>query len=224
MQERSKKFNLNIGIWLALALLTEMLVIYYKFFMGKRSPNWTKILLFINSLIINDLSLRKYEGKISKTQMFWLLLGQKFIGISMTKFLLFLELPSITDSTLIFFLSLHFTTFVYLQSSWGAEALESWRECPARQVLQETFKGLGKAQKLFWLVQKGVATQTNPLCFVAVLIVRGTASSLYKEFVLKQILRKKMKMRKARKNLVYISVPSILTYLIYLKVVSISPD
>ncbi|MFS8160469.1 MAG: hypothetical protein ACMG6E_09745 [Candidatus Roizmanbacteria bacterium] len=53
-----KLFKANYSLWLLLFIIAELVVIYYKFLYRNKKPQWTKILLFVNSLIINDLSIR----------------------------------------------------------------------------------------------------------------------------------------------------------------------
>jgi len=55
----SKKLFANYKQYITFSvLLSAILLITYKFFIKTKKPSWIKILLFINSLIINDISLR----------------------------------------------------------------------------------------------------------------------------------------------------------------------
>jgi hypothetical protein len=62
--------------------------------------------------------------------------------------------------------------------------MERYRKSEARKVVQETFKGYGKGFNLLILINKGIRFHYHPLTFIGILIVRGTASSLYKTIAL----------------------------------------
>lgn len=145
-------------------------------------------------------------------QSFWLLLGQKLMGTYMTKVMINWEIPSLTDSTFIFFVCLHFTTFVSLHSSTGSTLLTTYSSNKYRKLVQETFKGLGKGKKLLSLISKGVEMNFSLSYFVLILIVRGTASSIYKSVILSLLLKKNLKFKKTKANFLFISFPSILTF------------
>lgn len=120
-------------------ILSTLLLIYYKIFKSQREgegatdlrlamSKGVKILLFLNSLIINDLSLRKYEDKFSLPSAFFLLLGQKFLSIMIIKLLVQGKFPSFHDQSFVILLGLHFLTFIYFHSSMGKELMNRVRE------------------------------------------------------------------------------------------------
>jgi len=58
-KETTQPASQNNKVFVAfLVISTVILLATYKFFLKSKKPHWTKILLFFNSLIINDLSLR----------------------------------------------------------------------------------------------------------------------------------------------------------------------
>jgi len=137
------------------------------------------------------------------------------MGIFVTKFLMFGELPSLTDSTFIFFLCLHFTSFIYFHSNEGSCLLKRYHKNPYRKIFQETFKGYGKGMKLFLLILKGVQLKFNIYYFLIVLLARGCASSFYTSLTLKFLTKEHIRLNKVKTNTIFIVVPCIVTFLYY---------
>lgn len=134
----------------------------------------------------------------------------------MAKALIFWELPTLMDSTFIFFMGLHFIAFMYIHSERGTKILMKYRQSPYRKVVQETMKGYGKGLKLFKLLDRGIEFNVNPLYFLFVLLIRGTASAIYKTTVLSYLLDKPLRFNKAKQNILFNSLPSMILYLIYI--------
>ena len=82
-----------------------------------------------------------------------------------------------------------------------------------RIVIQETFKGYGKSINLIGSVKKALALETNIAYFIMVLIVRGSASALFKARMLGLILKKPLTTKKAKRNFYQNTLPSIALYL-----------
>lgn len=125
------------------------------------------------------------------------------------KLLLSGELPSLKDSTVFFFLGLHFITFIAFHSKIGSDVMENLRKSTIRRVFQETFKGYGKGLALIALVHKGFNAEISMAYFIWILAVRGSASALFKSFNLSMILGKSMKWKKPKANFIFNTVPSI---------------
>lgn len=160
---------------------------------------------------------RKYEGKIGDAPAFALLLIQKFMSIFIGKVSLYGELPTLWDSSVVALLAIHFITFTFFHSHTGEEIMNKIKRSELRRVLQETFKGYGKGLNLIALVNKGMKLHTNPLYFVGVLLVRGSASALFKATCVGLfITKKRIKVRKAKINLLFITIPSILLFALLL--------
>ncbi len=108
----------NQGFLLSLlVVMSGLLVIFFKSHIKAKHTNWIKIFLFSNSLMINDLALRKYQRKINQITAFFILLGQKFISMFVAKMLLTWTMPNLIDSTLLFLLGLHFILFLLFHST-----------------------------------------------------------------------------------------------------------
>jgi hypothetical protein len=73
-----------------------------------------------------------------------------------------------------------------------------YRNNEARKVVQETLKGYGKGFNLLVLVSKGIKSDFHPLVFVGILIIRGSASSLYKTTALSVMLNKPLALKKPK--------------------------
>jgi hypothetical protein len=56
----------------------------------------------------------------------------------------------------------------------------------------------------------------NPLYFIMVLLIRGSASALFKAFCVSLIEKKPIRTSRAKTNLLFITVPTILLYLVKL--------
>jgi len=150
---------------------------------------------------------------MSNATAFWLLLGQKFTSVFIMKVLLFGELPSLRDQQFLALLGIHFLTFCYFHSSLGEPLMRRIRQSQFRIVLQETLKGYGKSINLIGSVRKALKLETNVGYFVMVLIIRGSASALFKARTLSLILKKPMTTKKARRNFYQNTLPSIILYL-----------
>lgn len=170
-------------------------------------------------IIIDDqnlliLTYRKYERKINVVAGFFILLLQKFMSMFIIKLLLLGELPSLRDSTVFFFLGLHFITFIAFHSKIGTDVMDTLRKSTVRKLFQETFKGYGKGLALIALVHKGINAEISMSYFIWVLIVRGSASALFKSSVLSLILGKPVKLKKPKANFIFNTIPSITLLLI----------
>eukprot|EP00347_Sterkiella_histriomuscorum_P015418 403357098 len=194
-------------------VLTAVAVILYKIVVQQKARTTLKILLFINSLMINDLSLRKYDGKISNISAFIILLCQKFMSIFIVKILLTGSFPSIIDSSFFLLFGLHLSSFFYFHSHHGKKFLGWIMKSDTRLVLQETFKGYGKGISLLSSIYKGFKLDTNPLYFIMVIVIRCLASSTFKVIFLSKILgKKKFKLKKTKVNFVFNAIPTIIAY------------
>jgi hypothetical protein len=88
------------------------------------------------------------------------------------------------------------------------------RNSKLRIVIQETFKGYGKAINLLTSVRKAFSLQTDPGYFLVVLVVRGSASAFCKQALLSVILKKKLRTKKPKANFYNNTVPTIVFYLV----------
>lgn len=91
---------------------------------------------------------RKYQGKISQTTAFCLLLVQKLMSIFIGKVSLYGELPTLGDSTFLILLAIHFVTFTLFHTHTGDEIMLKIKKSEMRIIVQETFKGYGKGLSL----------------------------------------------------------------------------
>jgi hypothetical protein len=145
---------------------------------------------------------------------FALLLCQKFLGLFIVKMMLTWQLPTLRDQSLIFLLGLHLSTFFYFHTNHGKGIMNKIMKSNTRLVLQETFKGYGKAINLLSSINKGLRLSTDPLYFVFVLMIRCSISAIFKSFVLGTIIKRKgFKLKRTKINLVFNALPSILVYL-----------
>ena len=110
-------------------------------------------------------------------------------------------------------LGIHFITFCYFHSSLGEPFMKRIRCSQTRIVLQETFKGYGKSINLLSSVKKALTLETNIAYFIVVLVVRGSASALFKARLLSLILKKPMTTKKAKRNFYQNTLPSVALYL-----------
>ena len=60
---------------------------------------------------------------------------------------------------------------------------------------------------------KGLKLQSEASYFVLVLLVRGSASALFKATCVSLIVKKPLKLKKAKTNLIFITIPSVILYL-----------
>lgn len=142
------------------------------------------------------------------------LLLQKAISIYIVKFLLTGQLPDLQDGTLLLLVVIHLSTFFYFHSKFNQNSVRQLMKSKSRMVIQDTFKGYGKANSLLSSINKGMKLETNVLYFLVVLVIRCLITPLFKEvFILKFIKRKPLKFRKSKVNLVFNLLPSCLVYL-----------
>jgi hypothetical protein len=66
---------------------------------------------------------------------------------------------------------------------------------------------------LLVLVGKGLSLHINPLYFLFVLVVRGSASALYKAFFISHLMKKKLNMKKPKRNFLYNTCPTIIVFI-----------
>ena len=135
------------------------------------------------------------------------------MSLLVTKVLLFGELPSLKDQTFLLLLGIHFTTFLCFHSTPVKGFMERYRKSEYRKLVQETFKGYGKGFSLLVLVNKGFKLQIQPVYFIFILVIRGTASSLYKSATLSYLLKKPFKLKKPRQNLIFNTLPTAIVFL-----------
>ncbi len=57
---------------------------------------------------------------------------------------------------------------------------------------------------------------TNAVYFLLVLIVRGSASAMFKAGCVSLITKKRIKTKKAKRNFLFITIPSMVLYLVHL--------
>lgn len=55
---------------------------------------------------------------------------------------------------------------------------------------------------------------TNPLYFLFVLVVRGSASAIFKAICVSAITKKQVKLKKAKMNFLFITIPSVALFLL----------
>lgn len=107
-------------------------------------------------------------------------------------------------------------TFLFFHSTPVKGLMLRYSKNPYRKVIQETFKGYGKGFNLLLLVNKGLNLGIHPLYFTGVLIIRGSASAIYKQIYLSILLNKNLKWSKPRLNFIMNTTPTILVfYIIY---------
>ncbi len=78
--------------------------------------------------------------------------------------------------------------------------------------MQEMFKGYGKALNLLESTRKAIKLETEYQYFIGVLVVRGSASALFKQGLLSIILRKKLSFHKPITNFYINTLPTVLIY------------
>jgi hypothetical protein len=135
------------------------------------------------------------------------------MSIVIAKVSLYGKLPTLQDSYFLLFLGIHFLTFVMFHTHIGDEVMNKINKSKCRIVIQETFKGYGKGLNLIKLVHKGMKLHTNTGYFVLVLVLRGSASAMFKAFIVSLIEKKPVKTEKAKNNFLFIAVPSIMFYI-----------
>ena len=144
----------------------------------------------MNSIIINDLALMKYQKKLSNKVSYFILVGQKFIGIFLTKVLLHNQFPSHKDSTFFALLAIHFLSFTFFHSENGRQLMIKYKRNIYRKLFQQAFKGYGKGLKLMSLIHKGMSLDVNPLYFSSILVIRSCAAALYRTVTIGFFLNK----------------------------------
>lgn len=142
-----------------------------------------------------------------------MLLCQKFLGLLFVKMMLTWQLPTLRDQSFLFLLGLHLSTFFYFHTRHGKGLMKRIMKSKVRFVTQETFKGYGKALNLLSSIHKALKLDADPIYFVFVLVVRCSISAIFKSFILKVIIkRKKFKTKRAKTNLIYNAIPSLIVY------------
>lgn len=180
---------------------------------GRNSPTYMSNITQIISVYSLLVLYRKYEGRISTSVAFCLLLGQKFMSIVIGKVSLYGELPTLRDSSFLVLLGIHFVTFTLFHTHTGEDIMNKIKWSEIRIVVQETFKGYGKGLSLISLVNKGMKLHTNPLYFILVLFIRGSASALFKSTCVSFLLKKRIKVKKAKINFIFITIPSLALFI-----------
>lgn len=117
------------------------------------------------------------------------------------------------DSTSLLLLGLHFVTFTLFHWNHGKKLMSKLRKSEMRSVVQETFKGYGKGLNLISLVHKAFKLQINAPYFVLIVIIRGSASALFKAVFLHLIVKKPLRLKKAKINLLFITIPTIIMFI-----------
>lgn len=102
------------------------------------------------------------------------------MSIIVIKKLLYGEMPSFRDSTVLLLLAIHFVTFMCFHTMIGKKIIDTLIRSPYRRLFQETFKGYGKASKLLNLVHKGLSREISEVYFIWLLVIRVIASSIFK--------------------------------------------
>ena len=138
------------------------------------------------------------------------------MSIFIAKLSLYGELPDLRDSTILMLLAIHFITFTFFHTAIGDKVMRKIKKSEVRIVCQETFKGYGKGLSLIQLVHKGMKLHTNPLFFIIVLLIRGSASALFKAFCVSLIEKKSINTSRAKSNLLFITVPTVILYVVQL--------
>lgn len=136
------------------------------------------------------------------------------MSIIIAKLSLYGELPNLKDSTFLMLLLIHFVTFTLFHTAIGDKVMRKIKKSEVRIVCQETFKGYGKGLNLIQLVHNGMKLHINPLYFIMVLLIRGSASALFKAFCVSFIEKKAINTSRAKSNLLFITVPTITFYLV----------
>ena len=136
------------------------------------------------------------------------------MSIIVAKLSLYGELPNLKDSTFLMLLLIHFVTFTLFHTAIGDKVMRKIKKSEVRIVCQETFKGYGKGLSLIQLVHKGMNVGINPVYFIIVLLIRGSASALFKAFFVSFIEKKAINTSRAKSNLLFITVPTIALYLV----------
>lgn len=116
------------------------------------------------------------------------------------------------DQQFLLLLALHFLTFWYFHSESGRDFMKAIEKSPKRKLLQETFKGYGKALNLLESTRKAIKLDTHYSYFIGVLVIRGSASAFFKQGILSLLLRKPLSLQKPKTNFFITTLPTILIY------------
>ncbi len=135
------------------------------------------------------------------------------MSIVIAKVSLYGEFPTIRDSSFLLLLGIHFLTFTLFHTHTGEEVMNKINKSELRIVVQETFKGYGKGLNLLALVHKGMKLHTNIAYFILVLMIRGSASAMFKAWCVSLIEKKPIRTSKAKSNFLFITMPSICLYI-----------
>lgn len=215
---------------LALALVTFIILVWYKVCLSNKAKGPLKIFLLFNSLFVGDFSIiaPRYQnnGKMSIIAAFLLRCTAKFINIILAKALLYQEFPKVRDLTYFALLVLHYAAFSayhhgleMAQKDQNTSAKETYlkvmRRNKCRTLIQDTLKGLSKGLNMSSFVLKGLLfSGDNWLYFFFTLSIRGIMSACLKSLVLTYVLRvKSLKLKKVQLNFLYHILPSALLYL-----------
>jgi len=129
------------------------------------------------------------------------------------------SLPTLKDLSLILLLGVHLSTFFYFHSKHGQNLTRRLMKDNKRIVIQDTFKGYGKSLNLLSSIRKALRYDSDPLYFMAVLVIRCSITSIFKTFIIKTLIKRKaFKLKRTEINLVFNAVPSIIVYLAVLLV------
>ena len=116
------------------------------------------------------------------------------------------------DQQFLLLLALHLVTFCYFHSESGKDLMKAIEQSSVRKILQETFKGYGKALNLLESIRKAIKLETPFSYFIGVIIVRGSASSLFKQGLLSVLLRRPLRFEKPKTNFFMNTIPTILIF------------
>ena len=110
---------------------------------------------------------------------------------------------------------IHFVTFAFFHSHFKVETfMNRLKKSEIRIVIQETFKGYGKGLNLLKLVAKGYEMHTSGSYFLMVLVMRGSASAIFKSTYVSVVVKKPIKVKKAKINFLFITIPTAILYIV----------
>lgn len=137
------------------------------------------------------------------------------MSLLLGKILLQGQIPTLRDSSFLLLLVIHFVTFALFHSHGKVEDfMTRLKKSEIRIVVQETFKGYGKGLSLLKLVAKGYEMHTSGTYFLMVLVMRGSASAIFKASYVSIVVKKPIKVKKAKINFLFITLPTAVLYLV----------
>lgn len=142
--------KVNAVIRFLFILLLELLLLYLiskKFSDSSKDKSSFDVFLFINSLIQNDIKLRKSSGKIGKLWTFFLHFFQKTVRFLVSKLLISLKPPSlamVTDPKLLTIFTIHTIWYFCYDHHFEDETHKQFKKSKLRKYLQEVFKAIRK--------------------------------------------------------------------------------